>query len=165
LNTYGYVYSNPVKFSDETGLATYSCTRSMPAFPFHVEGGARNIGDFPGNFVFHSYPCVVDITGKVTCEGHGPSKNNTFPKSPFYGDDEPTEENNEITPHCEKVYPNDRCFENCMLQKMNEPRPSYGWPTIGKDCKEWNIDIRRTCKMECGRKTKRGTRSRSVDEY
>jgi len=151
VNTYGYVYQNPLKFTDPFGLKTLMCRQ-----PLHAMGGAggRSGPDIFGNPFYHQYLEVQDDSGNVL--GRGGQDRSGGPWSPGTQSQGDGADSNNQQCYKEK---DDDCFDKCILSKINEPsRPFYGLVGPGTNCQEWADDAWQQCYAQCAKKTKRGNR-------
>jgi RHS repeat-associated protein len=143
LNTYTYVGSAPLRYSDPTGLETYQCRRPLGGLP----GDNQRIGpDILGNPLYHQYSCTRNANGKLICGGQGfegaswwnsPGKPTT-PQTDYYSADA-----------CRQTQGDNKCFEQCLIDEWKKPRPRYGIP-FGTDCQEYDDDANSRCRKKCG---------------
>ena len=148
INTFAYADGSPTTKTDPLGLATYMCTRPLSGKP---GANRRNGPDIWGNPSWHQYSCVSDPDPRgvgFICGGQAPA--GRF----VYGPGRPTNPNEDYyhPDACEKTQDDNTCFESCMVEKWNQPRPNYGWPAAGRDCKEYDNDVNATCRKRCGLK-------------
>ena len=145
LNTYAYVGSMPLRYSDPTGLETYQCRRPLGGLPGDNQ---RSGPDIWGNPLFHQYSCTRDpATGKLVCGGQGfagswwssPGKATT-PQTDYY---DPVA--------CKKSEDDNPCFEKCLIEEWAKKRPRYGVP-FGTDCQEYDDNVNSVCRKICGLK-------------
>ena len=139
INSHAYVEGDPVSLVDPEGLKTFQCTKPLNALG--ANWGAKAYSNAP--LLYHQYSCVVGKDGKVTCggqdrgeKGAGKPSNDIF--NPPGG-------------QCKETEPDNTCFEVCMVNEWNKPRPNYGIP-FGTDCQEYDDDVNAKCKKQCNQK-------------
>lgn len=152
INTYGYVEGNPVSKVDPMGLESYRCVRPLSG---HAGRERRNWRDFWGNPSYHQYSCVRDPDPRgvgFICDGQGPA--NSGLGGFLHGPGKPSNQNKDYfhPEACDKTQDDNACFEGCMVDEWKKPRPDYGWPTVGTDCKEYDDAVNATCRKQCGLK-------------
>lgn len=149
INTYRYAESEPLGHVDPLGLDSYRCMRPLRG---HTGRDLRNGPDVWGNFFYHQFTCVRDPDPKgvgFICGGQAPQ---TKTASNFlYGPGKPTDPNQDYfhPEACEKTQDDNVCFETCLIDEWKKPRPNYGWPTLGTDCKEYDNEVNRKCRKQC----------------
>jgi RHS repeat-associated protein len=138
-NLYRYVLNDPVNWLDLTGLKTYRCRRPLGAPP----------GQYvhQGNLTDHRYTCVTLADGRTICGGTTSAGTNPFrspgrPTTPLEDYYHPNA--------CEPVEEDNQCFEECIQEEWNQPRPTYGLGPLGTDCQEYDDDIHSRCRAKCG---------------
>jgi RHS repeat-associated protein len=145
INTYAYVGSMPLRYSDPTGLETYQCRRPLGGLP----GDNKRSGpDIWGNPFYHQYSCTRDpVTKKLVCGGQGYSESwwsspgkPTTPSTDFYDPNA-----------CKKTQDDNPCFEKCLIEEWAKKRPRYGVP-FGTDCQEYDDNVNSICRKKCGMK-------------
>ncbi|MFO0775967.1 MAG: RHS repeat-associated core domain-containing protein [Nitrospiraceae bacterium] len=144
-NLYQYTGSNPIKYTDPTGLETYRCRRPLRGDP---GANQRNGPDICGNPFYHQYSCTRDPNGRLVCGGQGFSGANflstagkpTSPEKDYFSSDS-----------CRESEGNNSCFEQCLQYEWMQPRPRYGIP-FGTDCQEYDNDVNARCRKVCGLK-------------
>src|SRR5207244_1876792 len=105
--------------------------------PLHALGGSgkKSGPDMWLNPFFHQYICVQQWgTGKVQCGGQDRSGGPMSPGKPS--------ETDQFDPNnCTELW-SSPCMDNCLLKKLNGPRPFYNlfWPIgpSGQDCQMWS---------------------------
>jgi RHS repeat-associated protein len=141
LNTYLYANSNTLSFIDPLGLETLMCRTAL-----HALGGKgeRSGPDVWGNPLYHQFLCIPNGKGGYSCGGQDRRKGPWGPGKPS---------TDEFTPkQCEKVEPDNKCIEQCLLKKFGEKRPNYGLVGVGTNCQEWADDSLDDCRKECNKK-------------
>ena len=137
LNTYGYVWADPLSSSDPHGLETYSCYK-----PLHALGNiGRLVYNPTQNQLFHQYLCVV-INGMTVCGGQDR-------KGGPFSDGKPSDDKPGDANQCIKAK---SCPEadKCIKDKIESPnRPQYGLKGPGTNCQEWAIDTYSECYKLC----------------
>jgi RHS repeat-associated protein len=141
LNTYSYSDGNPISKIDLLGLETYQCIRPLGGKP----------GEYLAydNVTHHQYSCVKLADGKLVCGGQAPSGSivsspgrPTTPKEDYYHPDT-----------CKKTQPDNQCFEQCLQDEWNKPRPNYSVIFgLGTHCQEYDDDVNLRCRRKCGLK-------------
>jgi RHS repeat-associated protein len=159
-NYYIYALADPVVSKDPKGLKTWRCIRPLSGQPGEDR---RNGPDIWGNPSWHQYSCITNpethiCTGnsmipssykcvlnpqKVVCKGQAPSGNPL--QSPGVIHDEKYHPD-----ACDETMDDNKCYEKCISDEWKKPAPTYGWPGPGTDCKEYDDDINKKCKKECG---------------
>jgi RHS repeat-associated protein len=152
INTYVYVEGNPLTYTDLLGLDTYRCIRPLKG---HPGPNLRNGPDIWGNVSYHQYSCIRDSDPRgvgFICGGQGPASSGLG--NFLYGPGKPTAPNRDYfhPAACEKTQDDNICFEQCLVEEWRKPRPKYGWPIVGKDCKDYDRDVNFTCRRKCGLK-------------
>ena len=145
LNTYGYVEADPLASTDTMGLQTYRCMRPLKGLPGKDR---RNLFDVRGNPSWHLYSCIADNGPKgvgFICGGQGPKDEGLA--NFLYGPGKSTDPRKDYfhPDACDKVRDEDKDFEKCMAEEWAKPRPNYGWPAAGKDCKDYDNDVHAIC--------------------
>jgi RHS repeat-associated protein len=141
-NWYGYAEGNPLRWTDEEGLATWMCTKPLDALGGGP--GKKNYTDWINNPLFHQYICT-DMNGRLdlpVCGGkqstNGEWRGPGTPSNDSYSAD-----------RCEKI-PTNKCFEKCVIRKIEDPG-NRGWYNLfTSNCQHWANQVERECTSECG---------------
>lgn len=151
LNPYLYAEGNPLVRMDPLGLASYRC--HAPLNPVHaaIEKSLgfplRRLSLGPDLAVRHEYLCVVDTDGAVSCGGQAPVKSG----NPVYAPGTPTYDSF-AAGDCTGIRADDLCFENCLRERFDAPRPQYSLFNIGgENCQAWSTRLEAECVQTCGR--------------
>lgn len=152
INPFAYAEGDPVAYSDPLGLETYRCRRPLNGKPGRDQ---RNGPDVWGNVSYHQYSCVRDPHARgegFICGGQGPAASSFL--NFLYGPGKPTSPSQDYfhPEACTKTLDDNACVEQCLIQQWAKPRPMYGWPTVGKDCKDYDNDVNVKCQSKCGLK-------------
>jgi len=144
INTYGYALQNPLVLFDLDGLKAWYCQR-----PLCPAGTNCTTGERGPPVMNHQYLCVTRWDGSIECGGQtseSPSPKPS-PGRPTRPDEDQYNENS-----CDVVYEryDERCLEECLLNKFRAPRLTYAVPgPQGTDCQEWARDTLMSCKAAC----------------
>ena len=147
INTYTYVYGNPVRRVDPRGLATFTCTKPLHALG---EEGKKVYDPSWYNPLYHEFVCVRNASGAVICGGQDRSGSGFVPGSPGKQsvDKWPASGDGQC-----KLVDARSCVDDCIKRKIANPkRPWYAIGPQGTDCQEWADDAVLSCKAECGGK-------------
>ena len=137
INSFAYVRSDPLKFSDPSGLKSVQCKKPLHALP-------TEIGKFAFVYVpagYHQYSCVIDADGNEECGGQDRSG------SALNSPGKPSKDKY-IPQYCERKVPDNTCFEDCLKKQWKKERPQYGIP-VGTDCQEYDNDVNQICRKQC----------------
>ena len=106
----------------------------------------------------HRFSCVDNANGQMTCSSTTPTGDSFGPygkgspgratdyKDGDYFPDDPEKSGKA----CKLVNDDDnRCYENCMLDKFTQPRPQFSIGPRGTDCQEWTGDAHSSCSAQC----------------
>ena len=144
LNTYAYVYGDPLRFSDPKGLDTYICTR-----PLRGSGGLT-----PGP-AFHQYVCTWnDYTGQIVCGSITPTGGIFGSPSRLTG---PNDDDVYDPTRCRLVAPPNDCLETCIAGRLRGNLPEYdvranvgrGRPDA-QECQTFSNNVLSSCRQQCG---------------
>lgn len=134
FSTYAFSRSNPINFTDISGLDTAVCTRRLDYVPFRV-------GPF-----FHQFICTGNARTGYTCKGFGPSGN------VFQSRDTPGKfEDDSYSPkRCDTVSGDNQCIESCIQKKFLESPPNYSVDlSHGQNCQTFANDVVSSCMASC----------------
>jgi RHS repeat-associated protein len=135
-NTYGYALQNPLVLFDPDGLKAWYCSRPLNGLP-----------SWSG--INHQFICATRPDGTVQCGG-ATFDPDTDDGNPFSNPG--VDSADKFSPVACTQYKDDkggRCFEDCLLRKIAEPRPRYAIGPQGTDCQEWVWDNWLSCGAEC----------------
>ncbi len=138
MNLYRYTKSNPVNWTDPSGLKTYMCKKFL-----HALGGSgqRTGPDIWGNPFYHQYICVITSDGKEICGGQDRSGGPWSPGTPSIDTYSPE--------YCTQTDPDNECLEQCLTKAiLSKKRPYYGLFGPGTSCQEWASETYSTCKSK-----------------
>ena len=86
----------------------------------------------------------------MRCDSTNNPDGDSNPLTPAPGWPSFPERDNEETAVCEDVDDDkDRCFEICVEDEWEKPRPSYAIGPLGTDCQEYSKRILKTCQKKC----------------
>lgn len=147
INTYAYVSNNPINAVDPTGLRASYCQRPLGDYSGENGGGPPLFN--------HQFICVTLIDGTVRCDSTNNPDDDTNPLTPAPGSPSLPERDNEDIAQCEDIDDDkNRCFEECVLEQWEKPRPDYAIGPLGTDCQEYSSDIRNICEAKCRKKNR-----------
>lgn len=149
LNNYLYSKADPLNFYDPLGMATYMCMTPLHAFPRSWDDERRSIIDLPGNPFYHKFICVSDGKGGYICGGQDRSTEKWW-ETVLLSRGKPSHDSYNEN-QCEKVEPDNSCFEQCLKSKFAGTRPIYGIPAF-TDCQEWADNTLAKCRKQCKNK-------------
>jgi RHS repeat-associated protein len=136
INTYAYVGSDPLRFTDPLGLATYMCTRRLHNVPFR------------SGPLYHQYICVGSSSGGFSCGGLGPT-GNMFDSPGIIESDEMKAKS------CQLVLDDNDCVEKCIRDTFNQPPPNYSVDlSRGENCQTYADAAVNDCVVKCKVKRK-----------
>jgi RHS repeat-associated protein len=136
INTYAYVGSDPLRFTDPLGLATYMCTRRLHNVPFR------------SGPLYHQYICVGSSSGGFGCGGLGPT-GNMFDSPGMIESDEMKAKS------CQLVLDDNECVEKCIRDTFNQPPPNYSVDlSRGENCQTYADAAVNDCVVKCKVKRK-----------
>ena len=141
VNLYGYVGSNPIMYTDPSGLESYQCRKALGKLP----SNNQRIGpDIWGNPLYHQYSCTRNVEGKLVCGGQTRSGSWISSKG------KPTSEKEDYhhPDACWRSQNDNRCFEKCLINEWLKDRPRYGIP-FGTDCQEYDNNVNKKCRQDC----------------
>jgi RHS repeat-associated protein len=158
LNTYAYVYDNPLDLVDPKGLDTYICTRPLRATLGFSVGGftyRKTVSVPVVGPVYHQYVCTWnDVTGKIVCGSIGPSGPATRSPARLTG---PNDDDIYDPTRCQLVAPPNSCLEDCIASRLTGDLPLYDYRartrlgTPGsQECQIFTNNIFQSCKQQCG---------------
>jgi RHS repeat-associated protein len=132
INTYAYVWNDPLRFTDPLGLATYMCTRRLDNVPFRAGP------------LYHQYICVGNAQGGFSCGGLGPTTSNIF-------DTPGTIESDKMKPQsCQIVQDDNDCVEQCIKNTFMQPPPNYSVDlSRGENCQTYATAAVTDCVARC----------------
>jgi len=144
ISTFGYVGGSPLDRFDLRGLETYMCTGKLHALTKKFSDRFSQFAHDHVPFAHHQWLCVKGADGKMTCGGQDQRGKEWY--DPIRGEGRRSRDDfDENT--CTMVEREDRELENCLLRKIEGPRPPYGIP-FGTDCQEWSDQVLRECKAQ-----------------
>lgn len=150
LNPYLYAEADPLRRQDPLGLESFRC--HAPLNPVHsaLERGIgaklRGLSLGPDLVVRHEYLCTVSELGTVRCGGQTPARGG----NPIYAQGAPTKDSF-VAEDCSTIRDDDPCFEACLHEQFDAPRPPYSLLNIrGENCQAWSTRLERECSRECG---------------
>ena len=138
INSYAYVFDNPLKSTDPLGLVSYMCTK-----PLHALGKVGEVVyGVSVPLLYHQFICVKN--GQTTVCGGQDREGKPYSNGKPSQDDI----NNG---KCLKI--DDRpCMDRCLEQAIRDPnRPWYGLIGPGTNCQEWAKDAYSKCMWLCKR--------------
>jgi RHS repeat-associated protein len=148
MNTYAYVYNQPIRFGDPKGLDTYMCTRPLQ--------GSSGIILGP---VFHQYVCTWnDLTGQTVCGSIAPSVPTLAGMLGSPSRQTGTNDGDVYDPtRCQLVAPPNDCLESCIAAGLRGDLPMYdvranfgrGRPGA-QECQTFSNNILQSCRQQCG---------------
>jgi RHS repeat-associated protein len=141
---YSYASATPLRETDPMGLATYRCKTPLHAVEDKFgKNWAKRAKDW-GAHLYHQYSCIVWPDGTVRCGGQDREGSAWRSPGKKSGDDYDGGS-------CKESRPDDKCYEDCLQNEWDKPRPMYGIP-FGTDCQEYDDNVNDTCRKKCGGK-------------
>jgi RHS repeat-associated protein len=141
MNPYSYVGGNPMTYSDPNGLVAYSCTKPLDVITKIFGSKVAEFAYWYLPYMYHQYSCVYR-DGEITCGGQD------YSSSPISSPGKPTNDTYNDD-RCVISVPDDSCFDDCLREEWEQPRPRYGIP-FGVDCHEYDDDVNSRCRKRCG---------------
>lgn len=138
VSTFSYALAAPLLLLDPLGLQSWYCRRPLGRPP----GGRRVDPVF-----HHAYLCTTEENGRISCGGQTSNGGPWDQGRPT----NPNDEDDYFHPQaCEQVDNDDnRCVEDCLLDRFGRPRPNYGIVGPGTNCQEWAKDSLTECRSQC----------------
>jgi RHS repeat-associated protein len=143
LNTYTYVQNMPMNWIDPIGLEAFYCQR--PLGDYSGENGAGPL------LLNHQFICVTDANGMTICDSqNNPDDDNNTVALPSPGVPSLPERDNMENSSCNQISDDkDQCFEQCVMEQWEKPRPNYTIGPLGTDCQEYSSKISFKCSFLC----------------
>jgi RHS repeat-associated protein len=147
LNTYAYVFNNPIQYSDMFGLDAWRCARPLNGLPGQSYPPIRN----------HAYTCATDMNGHIVCGSTTPTTDDyTFgtPGRPTTTEDGDYYDAKACDEVDEKDEKDPDCVERCIIRSIESRwRPTFAIGPFGTDCQEWTDSTIESCVYICSAST------------